>query len=56
MLRKGLLLVATVAALFSSLGCAGEDGLKSGLTDGVSAAIAALIQTPVTVWLENTFK
>lgn len=42
-------------ALVSLAGCPAEDGWREGVTDGVSAAVTALIETPVNVWLEERF-
>ena len=42
-------------ALVSLTGCPGEDGLQEGVTEGVSAAVATLIEAPVNAWLEDRF-
>lgn len=53
-LRKLALLVGMVSALWVT-GCDLEKGARDGLNDGLSAAIAALIETPVNYILDQTF-
>jgi len=44
-----------LALVLSISGCSLEEGLRQGLTDGVSGAISALIETPVSVVLDQIF-
>lgn len=50
-------LAALVLAAFgmSAGGCSVEDGVAQGLTDGFSAIVTALIETPVQYWLDQQF-
>ena len=56
--RAGRNLVAMLAGLLSAPagGCTAlEDGAREGLESGISAALAALIEVPITFALEQAF-
>lgn len=53
-LRKLALLVCMVSALWV-VGCDMEKGFRDGVNDGLSSAIATLIETPVTYVLDQVF-
>lgn len=58
MARLGRAFVVASVALagIGSGGCTAlEDGVRAGLEDGLSAALAAIIETPITFALEQLF-
>ena len=52
--KQAPLLVCMVSALWVA-GCDLEKGTRDGLNDGLSSAIAALIETPVNYILDQVF-
>ena len=54
-LRKDALLLACMVSALWVAGCDLEKGARDGMNDGLSAAIAALIETPVNFFLEQVF-
>jgi predicted small secreted protein len=55
MRTRKLVLALLALAAFAAGGCRLERGIGDGLTDGASAAVAALIEAPVTWWLDQQF-
>lgn len=53
--RTRLIGVLLAMALAGQGACTMEDGWKAGLEDGISGAVAALIQAPVDQAIRNSF-
>ena len=53
--RTGLGLIV-LAIVLSLSGCSLEEGVRQGLSDGVSGALSAIIEAPVTAVLEQLFQ
>jgi len=51
--RKVLVLLSL--SVFYGSGCSLEEGLRDGVTDGASAALAAIIEAPVNHILDQMF-
>lgn len=56
MKKRGWVVILLAALALNSGGCRIEEGIAEGLTDGFSAAVAALIETPVNYWLDQHFE
>ena len=54
-LRKQTLLLVCMASVLWTAGCDLEKGVRDGLNDGLSAALASLIETPVNYILDQVF-
>lgn len=52
--RTPIVLIATFSMLWVA-GCDLEKGISDGVNDGLSASIAALIETPINFFLEQMF-
>jgi len=54
-LRKRSLLLVCMASVLWTAGCDLEKGVRDGVNDGLSAALASLIETPVNYVLDQVF-
>ena len=54
-LRKQALLIVCMSSVLWACGCDLEKGVRDGVNDGLSGALASLIETPVNYVLDQVF-
>jgi hypothetical protein len=53
--RERIFAVVVLAAALAASGCSLEEGLRDGVSEGAAGALTAIIQTPITYMLDQTF-
>ncbi len=54
--KKLLIIFGLLGGLTVGGGCSFQDGIQKGLTDGISAALAHMIKTPVITAVDEAVK
>lgn len=53
--RERIIATVVLAGVLASGGCSLEEGLRDGVSEGAAGALTAIIQTPITYMLDQTF-